>query len=50
VILLTGLEDMSGEQTAAILRISTRAARARLACAKENLCAILAVQRLAQAA
>jgi RNA polymerase sigma-70 factor (ECF subfamily) len=44
VILLAGLEGMSAEQMAAILRISVRAVNSRLARARENLCGILGVQ------
>jgi RNA polymerase sigma-70 factor, ECF subfamily len=51
VMLLIGLEGMSDEQSAAILRISTRTMKSELIHAKANLCGLLGInQELAHAA
>jgi RNA polymerase sigma-70 factor, ECF subfamily len=51
VILLAGLEGMSDDQSAAILRISAHTMRSELAHARANLCVLLGVrERLLQAA
>lgn len=44
VILLAGLEGMSDEQSAAILRISARTIRSELAHARANLCGLLGIR------
>jgi len=51
VMLLIGLEGMSDEQSAAILRISTRTMKSELVHARANLCGLLRInQELAHAA